>query len=371
MPRALVISCFDWYKKRLEPIREKLITYGYEVAVLESDFDHIKKSPVSERYKECTYIHVPKYRSNLSIRRIWSHLVFARKVKKYINDYNPDLIHIQIPPNRTAQYCAEYKETHLETKLFLDIVDLWPESMPLGKLKDIPLLKKWTRWRNDCIKLADHIFTECSLYQNTLGLDSDKTSTLYLFKEQTKEECALVKKIIAEKTGTSTSEKIIKFAYLGSMNNIIDIDGICQIISQFRENGYNCELHAIGTGENRDTFCQFVKETGCKTHFYGQIFDEIEKIKILAPCDFAFNMMKKGISVGLTLKSIDYLSYGLPMINNIDGDTRYLVEKEGVGINTDKIKFPIKEFDHLEIFKMYNMVFSKESFMNAIEEVLS
>ena len=48
---------------------------------------------------------------------------------------------------------------------------------------------------------------------------------------------------------------------------------------------------------------------------------------------FGINMMKPGICVGLTMKSIDYFCYGLPLINNIPGDTWKLVEKEQIGIN--------------------------------------
>ena len=54
MKKALLISCFNWYKSRLEPIRELLISHEYEVIVLIADFDHIEKRPVQRRYDECT-----------------------------------------------------------------------------------------------------------------------------------------------------------------------------------------------------------------------------------------------------------------------------------------------------------------------------
>ena len=44
-------------------------------------------------------------------------------------------------------------------------------------------------------------------------------------------------------------------------------------------------------------------------------------------------MMKPGVCVGLTMKSIDYFCYGLPLINNIPGDTWQLVEEHGIGVN--------------------------------------
>ncbi|MCI5920244.1 MAG: hypothetical protein MRZ75_13120 [Roseburia sp.] len=46
MKKAILISCFDWFEKRLEPIME-LLEKQYKVNVLLSDFNHIKKEKIS------------------------------------------------------------------------------------------------------------------------------------------------------------------------------------------------------------------------------------------------------------------------------------------------------------------------------------
>ena len=50
--------------------------------------------------------------------------------------------------------------------------------------------------------------------------------------------------------------------------------------------------------------------------------------------------MKSSVRVGLTMKSIDYLSYGIPILNTIPDDTWELVDREKIGVNVDR--------DHLE-----------------------
>lgn len=369
--KALIISCFNWYKARLEPVRELLLIRKYDVTVLIADFEHITLSPVEIRYPECTYVDVPQYRTNISIQRIRSHLNFGKKVNIWIMQNHPDLIYCQVPPNNVAKYCYKYKQVHHDTRLVLDIIDLWPESIPVRrKLKSMLPMKVWKRWRDDALVSADYVFTECNLYQKKLKdyLNPEKTSTLYLFKEQSDEERELINAIIREKEqkqSVSDDHNVIKFAYLGSMNSIIDIEGICSVITQFRKDGYFCELHAIGDGESRKKFEEDIQAVGCKAYFYGLVFDEIEKIKILTPCDYAFNMMKGEVSVGLTIKSIDYLSYGLPLINNIRGDTWKMAEKEKVGINISckgeyKLCFSAQNRKHiLNIFSKY---FEKQSF---------
>ena len=368
MKRALMISCFDWYKTRIEPIRHFLIYKGYDVTVFIADYDHIKKGPIEKKYPECTYISVPHYKKNISFKRLYSHLNFGKFVSKELKKTKPDLIYLQLPPNNIARYCKTYKQKHPDTVLILDIIDLWPESMPIDRIRNLPPAKIWKGWRDNCIDVADHVFTECQLYQDKLDLDRSRASTLHLFKNQAKEDKSLVENIIKNR---DYKDSLVKFAYLGSMNNIIDIEGICAVIKSIIDKGYKCELHAIGDGESRAQFESAVKQTGCQTFFYGVIFDEKEKIRILASCDYAFNMMKDRIAVGLTIKSIDYFSYGIPVINSIPGDTRELIDANGVGINvTDGKQIEFKTIDHEKVIAFFDDKFTKAGFEKAVTDAI-
>lgn len=367
--KALIVSCFNWYGVRLKPIRDILIQAHYEVTVLTADYDHNKKEHIKERYPECTYIKVPTYQKNLSFQRIRSHWIFGRKIQKWIKEDKPDLILCQIPPNNAAMRCAAYKKKNPETKLILDIIDLWPESLPMAKLENTLITRKWKKWRNDAITLADHVFTECDLYQKRLKefLVPDKTSTLHLYKKQTVEERRLVTEIIHRQA----KDDIIRFAFLGSMNNLIDIPIIRDCISTFIKRGKTCELHAIGDGSSRKEFERIISECGCKTFFYGMIFDETEKIRILTPCNYAFNIMKESVSVGLTIKSIDYFSYGLIMINNIKGDTWDIIEKNRAGYNLMGNQTEIcMDYDRTKVLEIYDNQFSPQCFADKAKKVL-
>ncbi len=360
MKKAILVSCFDWYKKRLEPIREILIERGYDVVVLTSDYDHIKKETIKTRFEEVTYIHVPEYKKNLSYDRIKSHLTFAKKVDKIINEWQPELVYCLAPVNYAVYKCGRYKVNNSKTKLIIDIIDLWPESMPLGKLNKTFIANVWRKWRDDTIGLADYVFTECDWYKEKLAsiLSQSKSSTLHLCKEQTLQEKQLIYGLIENNKPSNA----MKFAYVGSMNNILDIDGISDVINSFIREGVSCEFHAIGDGSSKDLFENAIIATGCKTFFYGLIFDEKEKIKILTNCDYAFNMMKDTVEVGLTIKSIDYLSYGLPIINNIKGDTWRLVEDEKIGVNVKNKNIDKINIQHRNVINIFEKKFTKDVF---------
>lgn len=82
-----------------------------------------------------------------------------------------------------------------------------------------------------------------------------------------------------------------------------------------------------------DLFLNRLNVAGATVKYHGIIYEESMKIQILGLCDLAFNLMKESVQVGLTIKSIDYFSMGIPIINNIKGDTWKLVEENCIGFN--------------------------------------
>lgn len=375
MKKALIISCFNWYEKRLQPVREVLIEERYSVTVLMSDFNHVRKKAVEYKIEECMYIHVPEYKSNISFSRIKSHVIFALTVRNYINKINPDLIYLLMPPNLSGLFCAEYKRKHKDIILVADLIDLWPESMPIGFFSKTIAAKIWRGWRETCLAKADHVFTECGLYQKKLSdaLNRHKMSTLHLYKVMPDELRKQVENIIEQRKGQK-EDKTIKFAYLGSINNIIDVEGICSVISIFKNNEYKTELHVVGKGEKTEHFLRQVETCGCKTYYYGVIFEQAEIINKLARCDCAFNMMKSTSEVGLTIKSIDYFSMGLPIINNIKGDTWHLVKRYGIGVNVQSTDWEelkgVEQIKHESVVKVFEHFFTRDIFIRKVRKAL-
>lgn len=376
MKNAVIISCFDWYEKRLEPIK-KILDSEYEVTILTSDFGHISKKKIENKYDECEYISVPSYKKNISVKRIVSHFVFGVKSAFRLNRIAPDMIYLLLPPNNIAMYCVAYKRKHPECKFYVDIIDLWPESMPLEKVKNFFLVKKWREWREKSIASADKVIVECDYYKKYI-LSSSKISPLYLFKN----ESTIQKEYFSNNINTWIEYNIEKYnighlrvGYVGSINNIIDIEEIVRILLQLKKR-YALELHIIGKGEREKAFIDTLNKNKINVRFYGAVFDEIEKMDILGKCHFGLNIMKESASVGLSIKSIDYFSMGLPIINNIKGDTWQFVVDNNLGIN-------IRRGENLEmslnldwyhwrknIRGFYNDFFSREAFLQQFKQIM-
>lgn len=378
MKKAVFISCFGWYEERLEPIRNWLCD-RYDVTVLLSDFDHRNKKTVGKQYADCTYIHVPPYKRNVSAGRIISHLVFGKKVSRYLEELQPDAIYLILPPNNTAEYCRQYIKKNPETKYIVDVVDLWPESLPgFYRIKKSWPALCWKRMRDLSLEKADQIIVECGYYRTRLKSGNRNAEILHLFKDLTEEEKTLVKKI----TGRKKKENRLKtgriaLAYVGSINHIIDVNKICEVVRALGSASYTVEMHIIGDGENWDSFLAEIKKTACELFYYGAVYDRTRLINILVNCDFGLNMMKSSVAVGLTTKSMEYYSMGLPIINSIPGDTWKLVER-GTGINyrgekmfTDEIKNCSYNTMMEKTLDCFEKNFSREHYVGRAVSILS
>jgi hypothetical protein len=316
MKKAFIISlgCED----RLKIIRD-VLKDKYSCKIFISDFDHAKKKYIEAKDSECNYVHVPQYQKNISIGRIRAYISFASQVKRLLEMEKPELVYIMLPPNTIAYECARYKERNPSSKLIADVYDLWPESFPLQSIsKYIPhILSKWKSYRTYVLKRADYIFTECKYYNKVVGpelIPEEKTSVLYIHKEQGTAVQEIVEKSIRDYKKNPGS---ITLGYLGSINNIIDIKGITDLISRLRSKGIAVTVKIVGGGEGAQKFIDSIEAVGAQVKNYGFVFDPVRKAEIFSNCDFALNMMVENIVVGLTTKSVDYFSLALPIINNV------------------------------------------------------
>lgn len=329
MKKALIITCNDSYdyETRTRYVEMVLKEKGYTVEHLLSNFDHrTKKKYKADRQGVIHYIEVPVYSKNMSLQRIWSHIRFGRQVKKFVMERNYDLIYHCSPPNYTIKQLETCKNKK-GFKLITEIGDMWPESIPIGnglkRMLKIPF-SIWSGLRDKHLENSDVIIAECDLFRDTLKTNTgiEDIQTLYFCKEYTGET-----RTISYKPGDS-----ISLCYLGSINHIIDIDMIEKTIAEMKKM-IPVTFHIIGEGENRKALIEATEQAGATVIFHGIVYDENEKKAIFNKCHYALNIMKPDVFVGMTMKSLDYYSAGLPIINNIGGDVWKMVETERNGFN--------------------------------------
>ena len=332
MKKVLIVSCFiDKIENARPYLAYKFFRNNYSTKVIYSEFSHTFKKYIKYEDEKFIPVKTLSYKRNISFSRILSHIIFALKIKGIIKEEKPDLIYVTIPPNAAAYSVMKIAGKNKKTKVIIDIVDIWPETLP------IPIVCKryfnffvgwfWKHLRNYALKRADYIICQSNYFKQKLALKGNNIQVIHLAK---------IIKYREKATVDAVSGKVIKIAYLGSMNTIIDFDTLLKISKKLGSE--HMEIILIGDGERKDWLLSALKESKIKYTYFGKIFEEEKKKEILSKCDFGFNGYKSNTEVALSYKSIDYLSYGLPLINSTKNDTWDCVEKYKIGFNYNENK---------------------------------
>ena len=406
MKKVCIITDSTSYEPRADIVAEFFKEQGYHVYMLLSDFDHRAKKKRDLAVDTCscgitrTYINTRPYSKNISPGRLIYHHDFAKKVYRFLHKAEAyDILYVMLPGNSLAPAAVSVSKEK-GSKLIFDLIDMWPESLPVSGISWTPPIAYWRKLRDDNINKADCIITECRLYQKRLKLDPAKTVTMYWAKtEGVKAEDHKIhgngKGYSTEKASTNEpagcspsmnredqTDNDIRIAYLGSINNVIDISLIIKILNAVNiacidKGAGKVRLDIIGDGESREAFLDALKKAEINFNYHGAIYDEQKKREILSHCDWGINIMKPGVNVGLTMKSIDYLANGLRLINNIPGDTWEWVEKEHIGVNVDEFMEKDIYVDLLEnkvdkngICSFYRKIFSSEAIDKTLKKVI-
>lgn len=325
---AYFISSTNHYNVRTGKFVNDYIKKGYDVIYVTSDLDHMtKKRYYFNEYKNSKQLHVISYKKNLSISRILSHLMFSYKTFYMLLACKPELVYVEVPNNSLVKSSAKYKKIN-NAEIIVDVFDMWPESMPV-KTKNMIVnwgFDIWRNFRNKNLKFADQIWIECDYYRELLSAQKINLpmETKYLTLENAETSIE-----------TKVSEDEIDLCYLGSINNIIDISLIEKIVSELAKNK-RTRIHIIGDGERKDEFLEILKQNSIEIIDHGKVY-EIDKLQeIFNQCWFGVNVLREGLAIGITMKSISYFRGGLPIINTVQGDTSRFVEECNIGINVDR-----------------------------------
>lgn len=361
--KAEIITCFESNDERVKYVYEAMNRKFYDVKVISSNFSHANKTFRNNVPDYFKLIETKPYDKNLSVERINSHKQFAKDAFEIVRNNKPDLIWLMIPANSLLQEAKQYKKENNNVKIIVDVIDMWPESLPVSFSKSIFPLSIWKNIRKNNLDCADIVVSECNMYHSILEKEySGNIETLYWAKDN-KDYIDIL----------DLSEDRLSLCYLGSINNIIDISKIEKIISTSDK---PVTLHIIGAGEKKDEMINELSQV-CEVIDHGIVMEEKEKSEILKRCHAGINIYKDNLYIGLTMKCIDYFRYGLPIINNIKGDTWKFVEEYNVGVNIDsntilnsKQLINMRNYND-NIYDLYDTYFSKDVFMKKCREIIN
>ena len=298
------------------------------------EFD--EKTIKSLKYK-LTMLDEPGYTKNVSLKRIHSHKVLSRNLKKYLNelDYKPDVIYCSIPSLDVAKEAVKFANKN-GIKFIVDIQDLWPEAFKMkldvpvvSDLLFYPMMKK----ANYVYSHADEIVAVSETYVDR-GLSVNKKIkkglSVFLGTDlKYFDKCAKDNKV-------TYKDNLVRIAYIGTMGTSYDLKSITDAIELLnKKNINNIKLIAMGDGPLKAEFENYAKEKKIDCEFTGKL-DYPKMVGLLCSCDIAVNPIV-GKSVSSIINKVgDYAAAGLPVINIQNSEEyRRLIEKYNAGFNCE------------------------------------
>lgn len=339
--KIIVISIFggsinEVSNNRTNNIFNSLKNRGVYVKYVTVDFDHATKKYKGKSIDDNTvYIHVPPYAKNISFKRIYSHLIFAIKLNKYLVDLKekPSAIYCAMPTSTSAyisgKYCKKYG-----IKFVIDVIDLWPDSlMPLTSFKKVLslLTYPWKWITRQSYKMADVIIGESKKYalEASRYNPSVPVCPLYLGVD-----LEVINEIIANHTLVLEKPKNeIWIAYAGSLGTSYDFETLISSISILNDK-YNYKLWFIGDGVVRTSIETMLLRYHVNAEITGFLAYE-DLLLYLSYCDIAVNIFRKDTKVVHSYKFNDYVATQCFILNSLEGETADIVMEYQIGLNFD------------------------------------
>ena len=338
--KIILVSLFYYEASdniRISTLYRLLKEKGAKVELVTTGFNHRTKQKhnPAQHPSDITFLPVPAYKKNIDFRRLYSHIIFAIRLRKYLNNlsYRPAKVYCLVPAVTAGLACNSYCKKE-KIPLAVDVIDLWPESfLILSKHKKLLQLVTfpWKRIAEKVYRSADFLFAGSEEYARYAQQFNRKTKAVPVYLGTDAEKCKALAASSPLKIEKPSGQKWICFG--GMLGNSYDIE---IILESFRRlsmmNKYDVKLLFIGDGQEAVKILQFKKQFDLNIEVTG-FLDYAGYMKYLRFADIALNSFKKGTRVAYSYKFNDYLSAGVPILNNVKGEMAALVTQYNIGRN--------------------------------------
>jgi hypothetical protein len=340
MKKIIIISLFGNINNINSRLRKIAKSLSGEITIYTPDFSHAEKKYKNINLFENTnsikinHLHVPSYQKNLSVGRLFSHFIFAFKLKNELKHLpnKPDILICLMPPSLSALIGGIYCKKN-NVKFVIDIIDLWPDSLsPLFKKNPLIKLIVWP-WKfitNKAYGLADYISAESKFY----ALEAVKFNKIapWSYTYLGVDSSQIQNQILMSKLNIVKNNNEIWICYGGSLGNSYDFDSILKAIKHIGDKGIKYKMFFIGDGENKKYIEEFSKVNRLNVQITGRL-EYKDYLYYLSICDIGINAFKKDTLVVHSYKFNDYVATKLFIINNLKGETADMITNYKIGKN--------------------------------------
>lgn len=349
--------------------------YDYSQAeklIITSDFDHGKKEyrPQYAGSRNVVYLHVPQYYTNISLRRLYSHVCFAKQLNLFLKTITniPDVVYCAMPSSTAAFVCGKYCK-RLGITFVIDVIDLWPDSLiPVNRFFKFfrHLLFPWRYLTVSAYKYADILIGESQKYVNIAHKYNSSAPAYPVYLGVNRELVESLKN--KSSVCLQKPEDEIWICYAGSLGNSYDFDTLLESV-RFLNGTCKYRLLFIGGGEKQVYLESKLKEYNINGEITGNVSYN-DYLKYLSYCDIGINIFKKDTLVVHSYKFNDYVASQLFILNSLLGETAEMIDHYEVGKNFDFKDNPLMKVLNEVCLNWTEYKLQRQNNIRLIEEVL-
>lgn len=299
-------------------IADMFLKAGFEVEMVTTSFSHRTKCQregkdghVNELPYRLTMLFEPGYRKNVSLKRFYSHYIFGRSLKKYLNNVDrADVIYCSVPSLDAGIVAAKYAKKN-NIRFIIDVQDLWPEAFEM--VFHVPILSNIIFYPMK--KIADYIYSNADeiiavsdTYAKRAKRVNDRVRTAHSVFLGTD------LKVFDLYNKNKKDNPVPTLVYIGTLGHSYDLSVIFESIRQIKDSGMDLKMLVMGDGPLMEHFKKKVIKLGIEVEFTGALPYQ-EMVERLCSCDIAINPIAHGAAQSIINKVGDYAAAGLPVIS--------------------------------------------------------
>lgn len=393
----ILVVCQYYYPEpfRITDICESLVDRGHDVTVL-TGLPNYPEGEIIQEYRygnkreellngvkviRCYEIGRGKNKMKLFLN-YFSYAISATFKALHMKDKFDVVLVNQLSPVMMGIPAIVYKKKFKKKVLFY-CLDLWPDSLAAGGIKQDSLIyklfyriSKWIYAGADSILVTSSMFK--IYFRDVLELNDVNINHLPQYAEDLF--------VLNSKQESSVSEvnKVFQFVFAGNVGDMQSVETIVKAANVLKSNEL-ISFHIIGDGsrlEDCKKLANNLKINNIK--FYGRRpVEEMPKFYDMADAMLITLKANRVLSLTLPGKIQSYMAAGKPIIGAIDGETRHVISKASCGYtceaeNHEALAELIKEFCKSNekkqmsenAHKFYLGNYNKEKFMNSLENAL-
>ncbi len=323
-----------------------MLSEYYHVDLITSSFQHWEKKQRGMKENQndnssyrIIFAYEPGYKRNVDLRRVYSHRIAVKNIKRILSQHSYDLIYCIIPDNYMAAEVGTYAKNN-GIKFIVDVEDLWPEAMemisPFPKGMNRLLFGSYRKSAQKAYNCADAFVGTSDEYRDIpykkYGICYKPAITVYVGCDLDEFDAGV--RQFSDEILKETEEFWITYAgNLGSSYDLITLIKTAQAL--YKEGCKNVTFKILGDGPLRSEFEKVAGQKPCCVQFlgymnYGKMAAYLDKSDILV------NSFVKKAPQSIVTKIGDYLAAGKPIINTLCSlEFRKKVEDDGFGINVE------------------------------------